>query len=336
MTLGSSRLQTRCQATWIDEQGGIYTADRKMLLRCPNVAWYRVREGTEFIDADAFHHCPMLEEVELPYTLKHEGELTDLYENDITDEEYEEWERWELELLSNDKERDDANVKEEYERRWYATWEKHKFLFAPSVGHRAEWDRSYAEEDDLTGVNSHDLSEGEEDEFGVVYSKNGHRLLMAKAKFSTVTEYTVRDGVRTLCDDFAYRDAFAGIYQPLVIHLPESVKTISESFDFLDYRLEGRDLIFQHELRNQRAEAIEMGEPDYSMDEIYHLLRQNLEEGKDAKRQFKDLLLMAQCGNPEAQHFIGFCYQFGYAVDQDPESAEYWLKEASISIAPRT
>lgn len=100
-------------------------------MRCPNVAWYRVQEGTEYIDADAFHHCPMLEEVELPYTLKYEGELTDLYENDITDEEYEEWKRWEFELLNNGKERDDASVKEEYERRWYATWEKHKFLFAP-------------------------------------------------------------------------------------------------------------------------------------------------------------------------------------------------------------
>ena len=37
-----------------DEFGGIYSADRKTLLHCPNVESYRVAEGTVHLDKNAF------------------------------------------------------------------------------------------------------------------------------------------------------------------------------------------------------------------------------------------------------------------------------------------
>ena len=48
-----------------------------------------------------------------------------------------------------------------------------------------------------TEVTDEDLAEGVEDEFGVIYSKDGKRLLKGN---SILTEYTVRKGTRVICD----------------------------------------------------------------------------------------------------------------------------------------
>ena len=48
-----------------------------------------------------------------------------------------------------------------------------------------------------TEVTDEDLAEGVEDEFGVIYSKDGKRLLEGN---KTLTEYTVRKGTRVICD----------------------------------------------------------------------------------------------------------------------------------------
>ena len=55
-----------------------------------------------------------------------------------------------------------------------------------------------------TKVTDEDLAEGVKDEFGVIYSKDGKRLLKGN---KTLTEYTVRKGTRVICDR-----AFQGYY----------------------------------------------------------------------------------------------------------------------------
>ena len=47
--------------TWTDEFGGIYTADKKKVLRVPNVKRYKIAEGCEEIGDDAFEGCEILE-----------------------------------------------------------------------------------------------------------------------------------------------------------------------------------------------------------------------------------------------------------------------------------
>ena len=38
---------------WIDEFGGVYTADKKRVLHVPNVKQYKIAEGCEEVDKDA-------------------------------------------------------------------------------------------------------------------------------------------------------------------------------------------------------------------------------------------------------------------------------------------
>ena len=51
-----------------DEYGGIYSADNKRLLKCPNVKRYRIAEGCEEVDEKAFVGCSLLESLYVPYT----------------------------------------------------------------------------------------------------------------------------------------------------------------------------------------------------------------------------------------------------------------------------
>lgn len=51
---------------WTDEFGGVYTADKKRLLRVPNVKRYRIAEGCEETDEHAFDDCKMLECLYVP------------------------------------------------------------------------------------------------------------------------------------------------------------------------------------------------------------------------------------------------------------------------------
>lgn len=59
--------------TFTDEQGAIFSADRKRLLRAPNIKRYMIPEGTESIADDAFRGCRRLECVYVPYTCPFES-----------------------------------------------------------------------------------------------------------------------------------------------------------------------------------------------------------------------------------------------------------------------
>ena len=59
-------------AIWTDEFGGIYTADKKRLLKVPDVKRYRIVEGCEKVDEHAFDECDMLEMLYMPYTFSEE------------------------------------------------------------------------------------------------------------------------------------------------------------------------------------------------------------------------------------------------------------------------
>jgi hypothetical protein len=48
---------------------GIYSRDGKRLLKCPNVKRYRIAEGCEEVDENAFEECKNLECLYLPYTM---------------------------------------------------------------------------------------------------------------------------------------------------------------------------------------------------------------------------------------------------------------------------
>lgn len=233
--------------TFTDEYGGIYTADRKTLLRCPDVKWYRVAEGTELIDLDAFHHCPILEEVELPYTLKFSyDEMMERCEHDITDEDYAAWLEYEMDHYN--REGWDEHQLQEYESKWYEFFAHRKFFIPPSVGHIFGWDRPYAEECFLTDATNHAIEEGEEDEYGVVYSKDGLRVLLTTQKFCSVEDYTVREGVISICcNSINNRMSVNGIALPLTIHLPKSVKNIDQELTDYWFTRQGDDLIFKVE-----------------------------------------------------------------------------------------
>ena len=51
---------------WADEYVGIYTADKKRLLKVPNVKRYQILEGCEETDKHAFDDCMMLECLYVP------------------------------------------------------------------------------------------------------------------------------------------------------------------------------------------------------------------------------------------------------------------------------
>ena len=52
--------------SWMDEFGGVYTTDKKKVLRVPNIPRYRIKEGCERVDEKAFDGCSMLEVLYVP------------------------------------------------------------------------------------------------------------------------------------------------------------------------------------------------------------------------------------------------------------------------------
>ena len=58
---------------WVDENGCIYTADKKRLLRVAGVKRYRILEGCEDTDEHAFDDCKVLESLYVPYTFSDEA-----------------------------------------------------------------------------------------------------------------------------------------------------------------------------------------------------------------------------------------------------------------------
>ena len=57
---------------WIDGLGGVYTADRKRLLKVPDVKRYRIVEGCEETDEHAFDECKVLESLYMPVSYSEE------------------------------------------------------------------------------------------------------------------------------------------------------------------------------------------------------------------------------------------------------------------------
>ena len=95
-----------------------------------------------------------------------------------------------------------------------------------------------------TEVTDEDRAEGVRDEFGVLYSKDGKRLLKGN---SILTEYTVRKGTRVICDHAFYHcssltsltlpsslqliggGAFSDCYSLTSLTLPSSLQSIGDS-----------------------------------------------------------------------------------------------------------
>ena len=77
-----------------------------------------------------------------------------------------------------------------------------------------------------TKVTDEDLAEGVKDEYGVIYSKDGKRLLKGN---KTLTEYTVRKGTRVICDRaFGAIYAFLGCISLPSLTLPSSLQSIGD------------------------------------------------------------------------------------------------------------
>ena len=81
-----------------------------------------------------------------------------------------------------------------------------------------------------TEVTDEDLAEGVEDEFGVIYSKDGKRLLKGNVELK---EYTVRKGTRVICDRAFLQSigdsAFLGCSSLTSLTLPSSLQSIGDS-----------------------------------------------------------------------------------------------------------
>ena len=234
------------KATYTDECGGVYSADGRTLVKCPNRRWYRVAEGTTHLDPRAFSDCSILKEVELPWTL---DEDVNYRENDISDEKY--YEKYiNSPILLSDVDDLDAARSAEYDRAWHELFDGHRFII-PFTAAIVEWERPYAEEHLETHCSWHALEEGIKDEFGVYYSKDGRRALAAGKGFDEVTEYAVRPGTVTICDMAFYRIPDThGWFHPLTVHLPDSVVRIDEDAFPYYYRREGNDFIFDDERAN--------------------------------------------------------------------------------------
>lgn len=68
---------------WTNGIGAIYSDDGKVLLKCPNVRLYRIREGCERVDERAFVGCDQLQSLYVPYTFSDEA-FEALMESDAT------------------------------------------------------------------------------------------------------------------------------------------------------------------------------------------------------------------------------------------------------------
>lgn len=63
-------MSMKIKDSWTDEFGGVYTADKKRLLKVPNVKRYRIAEGCEEIYEHAFDDCKALESLYVPESWK--------------------------------------------------------------------------------------------------------------------------------------------------------------------------------------------------------------------------------------------------------------------------
>ena len=83
------------------------------------------------------------------------------------------------------------------------------------------------EEELSTEVTDEDIENGVEDEYGVVYSRDGKRLLGYNDVCDVLGEYIVKEGTKVICD-FAFADRSDYSSGLTNIHLPDSVTHIGE------------------------------------------------------------------------------------------------------------
>ena len=89
-----------------------------------------------------------------------------------------------------------------------------------------DWEKRYDDAEVITNMQVFEENDRVVDEHHVVYTKDGKRLLNCLDTFSE-TEYTVRDGVTTICDDaFIWR---ANKEQRITLYIPSSVKVIGDN-----------------------------------------------------------------------------------------------------------
>ena len=89
-----------------------------------------------------------------------------------------------------------------------------------------DWDNRYYEGEHITNMLVFDDDDRVVDEHHVVYTKDGKHLLNCLNTFNEA-EYTVKDGVTTICDDaFSWR---ANQEQRMTLYIPRSVKVVGEN-----------------------------------------------------------------------------------------------------------
>lgn len=161
----------------INKDGALYSDDGRLLLKCPNVKQYRIREGCERVDEKAFVDCDQLKSLYVPYTFSDEA-FEALMESDET---------------GND------------------------------IDNICHWDRPYVEE--VYDVNEYWYYETDSfiDDYGVMYTNEGKRLISATKPDLIGKDYFVPDEVLTICDG-----AFGECLDYLVLSVPRSVKVIGD------------------------------------------------------------------------------------------------------------
>ena len=89
-----------------------------------------------------------------------------------------------------------------------------------------DWENRYNEGEQITNMLVFDDDDRVIDNHNVVYTKDGKHLLNCLNTFNEA-EYTVKDGVTTICDDaFSWR---ANQEQRMTLYIPRSVKVIGEN-----------------------------------------------------------------------------------------------------------
>lgn len=89
-----------------------------------------------------------------------------------------------------------------------------------------DWEKRYDDAEVITNMQVFEENDRVVDEYHVVYTKDGKHLLNCLDTFSE-TEYTVREGVTTICDDaFIWR---ANKEQRITLYIPSSVKVIGDN-----------------------------------------------------------------------------------------------------------
>lgn len=89
-----------------------------------------------------------------------------------------------------------------------------------------DWENRYNEGEQITNMLVFDDDDRVIDNHNVVYTKDGKHLLNCLNTFNEA-EYTVKDGVTTICDDaFSWR---ANQEQRMTLYIPRSVKVVGEN-----------------------------------------------------------------------------------------------------------